>query len=143
MPKQRKTRAALEAEIQKLIDEKKASEEQAATVFAKAFLTKKMLDKIVDLSDDEIKEFAKKIAENVSLDDEKTDKNKQEKRKENADEFIDILMTNEVRKKLNSCSGEVEKKTAENIRNLIDNIIKNAEKEVNIINSKKQSNREY
>ena len=62
MPKSRRTRKALDMEIQKLIDEKKKSEEKAAAVFAKAFLTKEMKNKIADMTDDEIKKLARDLA---------------------------------------------------------------------------------
>ena len=62
MPKSRRTRKALDMEIQKLIDEKKKSEEKAAAVFAKAFLTKEMRNKIADMTDEEIQKLARDLA---------------------------------------------------------------------------------
>lgn len=143
MAKSRRTRAALEQEIQKLLDEKKASEEKAAALFAKAFLTKEMKNKIADMSDDEIKDMAKKMADEVKASMKTDSGEKVEVKKSNTDVFAETLFISEVKKQLNAKDVEVVKLAAENISKLINNVLSSAENEFNLRQQKADKNRKY
>lgn len=143
MAKQRRTRAALEQEIQKLIDERKASEEKAAALFAKAFLTKEMRNKIADMSDAEIKEMAKKMADEVKVSTQKEDGKSAEKKKSNDEIFCELLLTDENKKLMNSKDVEIIKLATENLMPVVKNAIVQAEKEFNFRQQKADKNRKY
>ena len=143
MAKQRRTRAALEQEIQKLIDERKASEEKAAALFAKAFLTKEMKNKIADMSDAEIKEMAKKMADEVKVATQNKDGQLAEKKKSNDELFCELLLTDENKKLMNSKDVEIIKLATENMMPVVKNAIVQAEKEFIIRQQKADKNRKY
>ena len=143
MAKQRRTRAALEQEIQKLIDERKASEEKAAALFAKAFLTKEMRNKIADMSDAEIKEMAKKMADEVKALSQNEDGKPAEKKKSNDEIFCELLLTAENKKLMNSKDVEIIKLATENMMPVVKNAIVQAEKEFNFRQQKADKNRKY
>ncbi len=143
MAKQRRTRAALEQEIQKLIDERKASEEKAAALFAKAFLTKEMKNKIADMSDTEIKEMAKKMADEVKALSHNEDGHPAEKKKSNDEVFCELLLTAENKKLINSKDVEVIKLATDNMMPLVKNAITQAENEFKIRQQKADKNRKY
>ena len=143
MAKQRRTRAALEQEIQKLIDERKASEEKAAALFAKAFLTKEMKNKIADMSDAEIKEMAKKMADEVKVATQNKDGQPAEKKKSNDEIFCELLLTDENKKLMNSKDVEIIKLATENMMPVVKNAIVQAEKEFIIRQQKADKNRKY
>lgn len=143
MAKQRRTRAALEQEIQKLIDERKASEEKATALFAKAFLTKEMKNKIADMSDAEIKEMAKKMADEVKAVTQNKDGQLAEKKKSNDEIFCELLLTAENKKLMNSKDVEIIKLATENMMPVVKNAIVQAEKEFNIRQQKADKNRKY
>ena len=143
MAKQRRTRAALEQEIQKLIDERKASEEKAAALFAKAFLTKEMKNKIADMSDAEIKEMAKKMADEVKVATQNKDGQPAEKTKSNDELFCELLLTAENKKLMNSKDVEIIKLATENMMPVVKNAIVQAEKEFNFRQQKADKNRKY
>ena len=143
MAKQRRTRAALEQEIQKLIDERKASEEKAAALFAKAFLTKEMKNKIADMSDAEIKEMAKKMADEVKVATQNEDGKLAERKKSNDELFCELLLTDENKKLMNSKGVEIIKLATENMMPVVKNAIVQAEKEFNIRQQKADKNRTY
>ena len=143
MAKSRRTRAALEQEIQKLIDERKASEEKAAALFAKAFLTKEMRNKIADMSDAEIKEMAKKMADEVKVSTQNEDGKLAEKKKSNDEIFCELLLTDENKKLMNSKDVEIIKLATENLMPVVKNAIVQAEKEFNFRQQKADKNRKY
>ena len=143
MAKSRRTRAALEQEIQKLIDERKASEEKAAALFAKAFLTKEMRNKIADMSDAEIKEMAKKMADEVKVSTQNEDGKLAEKKKSNDEIFCELLLTAENKKLMNSKDVEIIKLATENMMPVVKNAIVQAEKEFNFRQQKADKNRKY